>query len=148
MDHTTELDHFKQAQHDLVHKSKLCSKEIAHALGMRPQILTNKVDHNNFANWLTVNELHAIQLLTGNDVVLRAMRTEMTLHTLRDAPVSILEAMISTGKECGDVFARVQEAMADNKLTERERSSVLQEIREAIAALEQTEQAVIAHGRV
>lgn len=140
------IDHFKQAIHDLVHQSDISSKGIAERLGMSPQILINKANPNNQVNKMSVLELHAIQLLTGNDVVIRAMRNELTLHALKDAPISILEAMINTGKECGDVFARVQEAMADNKLTERERSNVLKEIREAIVALEQTERAVIAHG--
>lgn len=141
------LDHFQQSLHDLVHKSKIASVKIAEALGFKHQILINKVNPNNTVNKLTVHELHAIQILTGNDVVLRAMQAELVLSVMKDAPCSILEAMINQGKECGDVFAVVQEALADNKLTERERSAVLKEIDEAIKALEGTRLAVIAHGK-
>jgi hypothetical protein len=141
------MDHFQQAQHDLVHKSEMSSVQISETLGMKHQILINKVNPNNTVNKLTVHELHAIQILTGNDVVLRAMQAELVLSTLKDAPVSILEAMINQGKECGDVFAVVQEALADNRLTERERSKVLKEVDEAIGSLERTRLAVIAHGR-
>ena len=142
------MDHFQQSLHDLVHKSDMSSTHISETLGIKHQILINKVNPHNAVNKLTVHELHAIQILTGNDVVLRAMQAELVLSALKDAPVSILEAVISTGKECGDVFGAVQKALADNKLTERERSDVLREIREAIASLEVTERAVIAHGRV
>jgi hypothetical protein len=142
-----KMDHFQQALHDLVHKSEMSSVQISETLGMKHQILINKVNPNNTVNKLTVHELHAIQILTGSDVVLRAMQAELVLSTLKDAPVSILEAMINQGKECGDVFAVVQEALADNRLTERERSKVLKEVDEAIGSLERTRLAVIAHGR-
>jgi hypothetical protein len=142
------LNHFKQSIYDLVHKSEKSCTEIAEILGMHRQILINKANPNNVKNWMTVNELHAIQLITGNDVVLRAMQSELVLHTLKDAPVSILEAMISNGKECGDVFAVVQNALADNRLTERERSDILRELNEAKESLTRTELAVIAHGRI
>jgi hypothetical protein len=142
------MDHFQQALHDLVHQSAMSSTHISEALNVKHQILINKVNPHNTVNKLTVHELHAIQILTGNDVVLRAMQAELVLSSLKNAPVSILEAVISNGKECGDVFGAVQNAMADNRLTERERSVVLREIREAIASLVRTEQAVIAHGRV
>lgn len=141
------LNHFKQSIYDLVHKSAMSCTDIAATLGMHRQILINKANPNNSKNWMTVNELHAIQLITGNDVVLRAMQSELILNSLKDAPGSILEAMINQGKECGDVFAVVQSALADNRLTEHERSSVLKEVDEAIASLERTRLAVIAHGR-
>ena len=142
------LNHFKQSIYDLVHKSEKSCTEIAEILGMHRQVLINKANPNNAKNWITVNELHAIQLITGHDVVLRAMQSELVLHTLKDAPVSILEAMISNGKECGDVFAVVQNALADNRLTERERSDILRELNEAKESLTRTELAVIAHGRI
>ncbi len=141
------MSHLNQAMHDLVHKSEMSTTEISKTLGIGRQILTNKVNPENEYNKLTVHELHAIQVLTGNDVVLRAMQAEFVLSVLRDAPPPILEAMINQGKEIGDVFGAVQEALADNHLSERERSKILKEIREAITSLEVTEQAVIAHGR-
>ncbi len=141
------MSHLNQAMHDLVHKSEMSTTEISETLGIGRQILTNKVNPENEYNKLTVHELHAIQVLTGNDVVLRAMQAEFVLSVLRDAPTSILEAMINQGKEIGDVFAAVQEALADNHLSERERSKILKEIREAITSLEVLMQAVIAHGR-
>jgi hypothetical protein len=141
------VTHLNQAMHDLVHKSEMSTTEISETLGIGRQILTNKVNPENEYNKLTVHELHAIQVLTGNDVVLRAMQAEFVISVLKDAPPSILEAMINQGKEIGDVFAAVQEALADNHLSERERSKILKEIREAITSLEVTEQAVIAHGR-
>ncbi|RBO83405.1 phage regulatory CII family protein [Marinomonas aquiplantarum] len=142
------MDYFQQSLHDLVHQSNQSSKDISAALGMSHQVLINKVNPNNTVNKLTVHELHAIQLLTGNDVVLRAMQGSIILSALKDAPCSIVEAVVSNGKECGDVFSAVQEAMADNRLTERERSKILKEIREAIASLQRTELAVLAHGQV
>jgi hypothetical protein len=142
------MDHFQQALHDLVHQSAMSSTHISEALNVKHQILINKVNPHNTVNKLTVHELHAIQILTGNDVVLRAMQAELVLSALKDAPVSILEAIVNTGKECGDVFGAVQKAMADNRLTERERSDVLRELREARESIDQAEIAVIAHGRV
>lgn len=141
------MSHLNQAMHDLVHKSEMSTTEISETLGIGRQILTNKVNPENTFNKLTVHELFAITILTGNDVVLRAMQSEFVLSVLRDAPQSILEAMINQGKEIGDVFAAVQEALADNHLSERERSKILKEIREAITSLEVLMQAVIAHGR-
>ncbi len=143
----TKIDHFTQAVHDLVHESEMDAGQIADALGISRQILINKVNPYNTVNKLTVHEFLAITILTGNDVVLRAGQNEFILSVLKDAPPSILEAMINQGKEIGDVFAAVQEALADNHLSERERSRILKEIREAITSLEVTEQAVIAHGR-
>ena len=141
------MSHLNQAMHDLVHKSEMSTTEISEALGIGRQVLTNKVNPQNEYNKLTVHELHAIQVLTGNDVVLRAMQAEFVISVLKNAPPSILEAMINQGKEIGDVFAAVQEALADNHLSERERSKILKEIREAITSLEVLMQAVIAHGR-
>ncbi|PJE55631.1 phage regulatory CII family protein [Marinomonas sp. BSi20584] len=141
------MSHLNQAMHDLVHKSEMSTTEISETLGIGRQILTNKVNPQNEYNKLTVHELHAIQVFTGNDVVLRAMQAEFVLSVLKDAPPSILEAMINQGKEIGDVFAAVQEALADNHLSERERSKILKEIREAITSLEVLMQAVIVHGR-
>ncbi|MGB3386122.1 MAG: phage regulatory CII family protein [Marinomonas sp.] len=143
-----KIDHFTQAIHDLVHKSELGTTRIAEVLGMSKQVLINKVNPYNVYNKLTVHELHAIQMLTGDDSVLRIMQADLVRSTMAYAPPSILEAMINQGKECGDVFAVVQKALADNRLTERERADVLKEIREAISSLEITEQAVIAHGNV
>lgn len=142
------MDHFTQSIYDLVHKSNVGTAHIAEVLGMSHQILINKANPFNTHNKLSVHELHAIQVLTGNCIVLRAMQADLVLATLKDAPVSILEAMISNGKECGDVFRVVQEALADNKITERERAGILKEIRDAIASLERTELAVIAHNCV
>ena len=139
------MSHLNQAMHDLVHKSVMSAKEISDALGIGRQVLTNKVNPNHTFNKLSVHELHAIQILTGNDVVLRAMQAEFVLSIMAEAPPSIVEAMISQGKECGDVFAAVQNALADNKLTDYECSDILKEIREAIRSLEITEQAVINH---
>jgi hypothetical protein len=142
-----KMDHFQKALHDLVHTSEMDAGQIADTLGISRKILTNKVNPENAFNKLTVHELFAITILTGNGVVLRAMQAELVLSTLKDAPGSILDAMINQGKECGDVFAVVQEALADNRLTERERSKVLKEVDEAIGSLERTRLAVIAHGR-
>lgn len=141
------MSHLAQAMHDLVHKSKIKSVKIAEALGFNHQILINKVNPHNTVNKLTVHELHGIQILTGNDVVLRAMQAELVLSVMKGAPCSIMEAMIHQGKEIGDIFAVVQDALADNRLTELERSNILKEVREGIAALMQLESAVLAHGR-
>lgn len=135
-----------QAVHDLVHGSKISAKDIAKTLGINHQILINKANANNTYHKLSVHELHAIQILTGNDAVIRVMQADFVLSTLKDAPPTILEEMIKTGKECGDVFAAVQEALSDNKLTEIERSKILKEMREAIAQLERAMVAVMAHG--
>ncbi|MEL0625092.1 phage regulatory CII family protein, partial [Marinomonas arenicola] len=61
------MSHLNQAMHDLVHKSAMSAKVISEALGIGRQVLTNKVNTENNYNKLSVHELHAIQILTGND---------------------------------------------------------------------------------
>ena len=142
------MDQLDQATHDIVHKSDLTAKQIADRLGMTHQTLINKANPNAEFHKMTVREAFSIQLLTGNHALVAAMQSELSLHAKKQKPVSILESALTAAKENGDVVGAVHTALADGRLTDRERADVYREIDEAIASLHALRESVAASAQI
>jgi len=141
------MDSLDQAIYDLVHKSDITPKGIADRLNIPYQSLLNKANPNGTYHKLTLREVHAIQLITGNHALVCAMQVELNLNERKTAPESVLASVLNAGKEHGDVLATIQDAMADGKFTEREKADSAKEIREAIASLNTLLESVMSHGK-
>lgn len=142
------MDQIDQATHDIVHKSDLTAKQIADRLGMSHQTLINKANHNAEFHKMTVREAFSIQLLTGNHALVKAMKAELDMHLKEEKPAGILECALNAAKEHGDVVGAVQAALADGRLSDRERADVFREIEEAIGALHTLRDSVAASTQV
>ncbi|RUM56306.1 MAG: hypothetical protein DSY85_03140 [Marinomonas sp.] len=138
------MDQLDQATHDIVHNSGMTPKEIADRLGMSHQTLINKANPNADFHRMSVREAFSIQLLTGNHSLAVAMKGMLDAHANQDKPAGIIECALNAAKENGDVVGAVQAALADGRLTEREKAGLLREISEAIASLETLRGAVLA----
>ena len=140
------MDHIDQAIYDTVHNSDMPPKEIARRLGFNYQVLINKVNPQNETHRLTLRETLAIQLLTGNHAIYRAMGTELSMNAEDKAPVlGIMESALKAGKEHGDVIQSIYTALEDGRMTMREQESCQREITEAIEALMQLRESVLTY---
>ncbi|ADZ91073.1 hypothetical protein GV054_09020 [Marinomonas mediterranea] len=140
------MDHIDQAIYDTVHDSDMPPKEIARRLGSNYQVMINKANPQNETHRLTLRESVAIQLLTGNHAIYRAMGLELSIKAEESKSLSILECVLNAGKEHGDVLSTIQKALADGRLTLREQEQCQREITEAIEALMALRKAVLQHG--
>ena len=96
---------------------------------------------------MTVREAFAIQLITGNHSLVVTMQTELALSKRKTAPESVLASVLKVGKESGDVMAAVQDALADGKVTDKEKTLISREIQEEIEALEALRESINSHGK-
>ncbi len=142
------MDQLDQSIHDIVHRSELTAKQIADRLGMSHQTLINKANPNAEFHRMTVREAFSIQLLTGNHALVKAMQLELDVHVRQEQPASILECALNSAKEHGDVVGAVHAALADGRLTQREKADVFREIDEAVQALLILRESVFASGHI
>lgn len=139
------MDHIDQAIYDTVHNSSVSAKEISQRLGMSHQVLINKANPQSEFHKLTLREALAIQLITGNDRIVKAMEVELDMNQPHTATECLLEAVLKASKEHGDVVKAIHEALEDNRFTLREKEQCQREIDEAIEALQSLRASVIAH---
>lgn len=139
------MDHIDQAIYDTVHGSTKTAKQISSLMAMSHQVLINKANPQNETHKITLREAVTIQLITGNQSIYRAMGTELALNEEGFQPVGIMESALKAGKEHGDVISSIYEALEDGKMTMREQEKCQREITEAIDALMQLRESVLAY---
>lgn len=131
---TNIMDHIDQAVYDTVHSSDLSAKEIARNLGMSHQVLLNKANPQAEGHKLTLREAVAIMLMTGNHRIQSAIETELGVAEVKPKK-SVIESVLDSAKEHGDVVRVVQKALDDGNISLRELEECQQEIDEAIDSL-------------
>lgn len=145
------MDNLDTAIHNTLHKSNLCAKAISSEMGIVHQVLVNKANPQTDSHKLTVREALQMQLITGNYAIHTAMTNELNLASKQSvAPkpqLGVLESVLLAGKEHGDVLRSITEAMADGRFTLREQEDCQREITEAIEALTQLRESILAHGK-
>jgi hypothetical protein len=139
------MDHIDQAIYGTVHGSTKTAKQISSLMAMSHQVLINKANPQNETHKITLREAVTIQLITGNQSIYRAMGTELALNEEGFQPVGIMESALKAGKEHGDVISSIYEALEDGKMTMREQEKCQREITEAIDALMQLRESVLAY---
>ncbi|EGG93550.1 putative bacteriophage protein [gamma proteobacterium IMCC1989] len=139
------MDHVDQAVYDVIHNSDISTKDIAQRLGMSHQVLINKANPQQEFHKMTLREALAIQLITGNHGIHRAVETELGVSENKPVLKNLLESVLVASKEHGDVVREVQQAMEDGRFTLREKEKCQKEIDDAMKALTELRQAVISH---
>ncbi len=141
------MDHIDQAVYDTVHNSEISAKEIAQRLGMSHQVLLNKANPQSEFHKLTLREALAVQLITGNRRIHKAIEVELGLGANeKQQHTNILESVLVASREHGDVMRAIHEALEDGRFTLREREQCQREIDEAVAALTGLRESVVIHG--
>lgn len=113
---------------------------IAVRMGMRPQVLSSKLNPNVHTHHLSLMEALKMQALTGRVDILRAMAGELG-YTIMPLPTLHIEgdvaaAMAATCKEFADFLGEVSTSMSDGELSPNERRRIEKEMREMMAAAE------------
>lgn len=139
------MDQLDQAIYDTIHNSDLSAKEIAQRLGMGHQVLLNKANPQNETHKLTVRESLAIQLITGNHRIHSAMGTELEIANAEGEDRHLMEVMLFSCKEHGDVVSAIYSAIEDGRFTFRERETCLKEVDEAINSLNALKRIISIH---
>jgi len=141
------MDHIDQAIYDTVHSSAISAKSIAKRLGMSHQVLLNKANPQSEFHKLTLREAVAIQLITSNNSIHRAIGIE--LASVDELPqAGLLETVLAASREHGDVVRAIDEALSDGRFTLREVEACQQEIDDAIKALTALRQSIVAQHRL
>lgn len=122
-------------------------EEMATHLGIGAQLLRNKVNPEQETNKLTLDEAVRMMRKDGDLRILYAVAAEFGVPVGSpsvEKPKSLVLAVLNADAEHGDVTRAVADAMADKRWTQAEKAEVLKQIREARAALDEVEQAVLA----
>ncbi|GGO89133.1 hypothetical protein GCM10011348_46170 [Marinobacterium nitratireducens] len=133
------MDHIYSAISSTVHDSSKPAKALAVEIGIGHQVLLNKANEACEHNKLNVHEAVALMKASGSTRILEAMAMEVggvqVLATGAEESGCLMMATIKAASEHGDVVRAVETAMADKRLTAREREKCHHEIDEAISAL-------------
>jgi hypothetical protein len=92
------MDHIDQAIYDTVHNSELSAKQIAPLMGVGHQVLINTANPQTETHKMSLRESVALQLITGNHAIYRAMGMELSIKAKQAAPLGILESVLNAGK--------------------------------------------------
>lgn len=129
------IGHIEQAAYDSVHNSSIDPAVIAKRMGINRQVLINKVNPHCEANKLGLLEAVALQLITDDKAILRAMETELSDVSKTEGPKHYLMAVLHFNREVGDVVRAIEDAAEDGKFTCRE-------IEQCMRELDQVEQSI------
>ena len=120
---------------------------LARRLGKREKTLLSKLDPAHDMHQPTLGEFVAILGDTGDltplEILCAMFGCKLATRTSKRAE-SVLEAVVEAAVEHGDVVKAVHDALADGKLTPRERDQILREIAEARNALTVLENTLLA----
>jgi hypothetical protein len=111
---------------------------LAARMGRNGAVLRHKLNPNDQANHLTVDDLMTIMVMTGDHRPLHSACLELGYMALplpghlADEPTA--EALTDTCKEFADYLQSVTAALADNKVTAIELRRVRKELGEMVAA--------------
>lgn len=121
--------------------------EMAKYLGLGEQVLRNKVNPEQEQAKLSLDEAVRMMRKDGDLRILYAIAADLGVSIGQpqvDAPKSLMMAVLNADAEHGDVTRTVADAMKDKRWTQPEKAEAMKQIREARAALDALEQAVIA----
>ena len=127
------------AAHATVHDYPGGSESLAPRIGMRSNILRNKVNHNNETNHLTLSEASKLMALTGDRRILDALAAEQDCVVVPAtcnvvvSDMAVLELVAKVWMHNGDVGRAVNDALADGRITKLE----LEDIKQSIYRVEQ-----------
>lgn len=125
---------------DTVFNSDISAQQIAHKIGVGYQILLNKVNPTNEGNKLSLRETWALAHATENvgifRIILEDLGYVMRRSEAEKPDTDILGAFLAIAVESGDVARVTKDALADGRISPREKSSIRREVEENIAALE------------
>lgn len=114
-------------------------EKLADKLGVRPQVLRNKVNPNNLQNKLTIYEAIKLMQLTGDSKILDEiawmLNFELTAINVNDK-TTLLNAIVTASADHGKVHQTIEKAVLDKVITRAEMESISEEINEAIDALQ------------
>lgn len=115
--------------HDTVHDFDGSTKRLAEEMGMSPTILNNKACPTNEHHQFQPNQLIKLQQVTGNwsitDVFV-AERAKSETHS--ESSKNTVSSLFDVTVELGRLAEKINDAMSDNVLTERERRECLKEV--------------------
>ena len=127
------MDQLDIAIHATVHDAELSTNDISARLGMSRQILLNKANPQSDTHKLTVREAVALQIVTCDDRINRAM--QLAVPSDPGPQVPLLTSVLTVCREQGDVVRVIDEALKDGKLSLREAEMCQKEIDDLMHAL-------------
>lgn len=141
------IDDIDWAIQQSVHKKRGMSKKLAEILGCSQQVLLNKVNPEVESNHLHVKELFKIVEATGDITPFEIMLEKLGYRVVKEQvkPEPVLQAMLKSVKEHGDVADAITRALEDGEIDEQEVRIIMSEIREGQHALEGLEHAIKQH---
>jgi hypothetical protein len=133
------MDQLDIAIHGTAHDAPGGLPALARRMGVHEQVLRNKVCPTTDSHKLNLREAVAMMDLSNDDRILEVL-AELRGYTLsrKELPdaASIVEAVLSTNTEQGDVSRAIRDAISDGKITEQERSAITAQIHKAHASLD------------
>lgn len=133
------------AIYNSVHESTLGPKGIALELGVNAQVFRNRVNPHCDTHKVSAQEAARILEITQDPRIAEVFCDQAGGHFKRneaDSESSILESLLKTTSEYGDIARTVQEAMVDDTITLREQDAINSEITQTIDALLKLRRAV------
>jgi len=133
------MDQLDIAVHETAHGFDGGLPRLAGLMGMNEQVLRNKVNPNAETSKLSLREAMAMMLLSGNVRMLETMAAQLG-YVVRPADAvpeaSLMVALLHAEREHSDVVREAAEALADGRLTPREKARIRAELSELTAALQ------------
>lgn len=108
---------------------------------MSMQVLTNKLNHNNTAHNMNVDELDLacktlnLHLPLAEYHAAEANAVVFVLPDIGESDMALLDGFMQITKELGDVGMKFQQAYADGNIDCKDEKAISKEIDEAVAAL-------------
>lgn len=142
------MDQLDIAVHNTAHNFDGGVPRLAKIMGKGEQVLRNKCNPNNDDSKLTLREALGMMLVTGDVQILECVASELNYQVVpleAKREIGLLEAVLKTASECGDVHQAIQDALQDGSITPRELHRIIQEIgeaRDALCVLEQSAKAM------
>lgn len=126
------------------------AKKLADSIGMSQKILSNKVNPDNEHHHLHVVELVRLMKAADDYQALRAIADSCGFRLEKKVAAKngtdIIAVLLDVEAEHGDVARKLADALADGRLTPREKVQVVKEIDEAIEALFNLKQCALSYG--
>lgn len=117
------------AAHKTVHAYPGGSESLAPRIAMSAAVLRNKVNPNNSTHHLTLVEASEVMGVTGDFRILHALAGEhgYTLSKMEGRTSgSLIGALLAAAGAKGDLAGVIAEAMADQRITPNEASTIAQ----------------------
>ncbi|BBE51161.1 Phage regulatory protein CII [Ferriphaselus amnicola] len=133
------MDALDLAIHGTAHEANGGLPALARQMGVGEQVLRNKVCPTSDTHKLNLREALAMMLLTHDTRILECLARELdcTVQPNRfPGARGIVDAVLHSDVEHGDVARSVMSAISDGKLTEAERAECQAQIAEAIQSLQ------------